>query len=817
MLAMILKMTAVTSLYVLLTMLLWLRLKDRKTGLREWIVVGLIYGGCSVLSTHFGVDYGDMLINVRDLGPLAAGLFFHPVSGVIAGIIGGVERYIAGEFWNIGHYTRIACSLSTLLAGLVPIPLYYCVLHKRMLSPLYAIFIGAVTEVFHMYVVFISHKDDLNMAFYVVRNAAPPMIAFNALGLSAISILLTSLAGKWQNPFKRRAPDQVPLSFRFQQALMVVVTLVFALNYNVAYRLHTEGAIEIAQETLLSAADEIRETYSSVMTARNGFDRFMENMVLSEARAASLSVQKAGGVEALDGAYLDELAKYNNLVLLCIADRNGEEHYVYPSGGVPWAARGVIDEELPSTDSVTRLANDWVVASVPCGEGTLTAAMDPSTMDFSLDLSGLDSTLTFLRVGSKGSFELIRPSGLIAAGDHKGITLGSRELEAIQAQNGEGFFKATMFDEPSYCWTEPLKDGLTLLTQMPLDEVYATRNIQLYEAVFADILLFAVIYMLITMLIEIFVVDRLCQVNGSLGRITAGDLNEVVNVRSCTEFSSLSNDINQTVTVLKGYIDAAKKRIERELDLARIIQDAALPKNFKFKRNDFELFALMDPAKEIGGDFYDFFFVSVNQLALVIADVSGKGIPAALFMMRAKTAIRSLAVSGGTPDEILCKANSTLCEGNDAEMFVTAWLGIIDLTTGHMRCANAGHEYPALMRAGEDYALFKDRHGLALAAMDGVPFKTYELELNPGDRLVVYTDGVPEAINPQEEQYGTDRMLQKLNTMKTRRMSECLPALREDVSVYAETAEQFDDITILGFIYNGPSGPALLSREEPET
>lgn len=817
MLAMILKMAAVTSLYVLLTVLLWKRLKDSIGSTRAKIAVGLIYGACSMLSTHFGVDYGHMLINVRDMGPLAAGLFFHPVSGFIAGVIGGVERYIAGEFFNIGHYTRVACGLSTLLAGLLPIPLHYHVLHKKMPSPLYALFMGAVMEVFHMYVVFITHRDDIYTAFYVVQNAAPPMIAFNALGLGAISMLLTFLAGEWQNPFRRRTPDQVPLSFRFQQALLVVIMLVFTLNYNVSYRLHTDGAIEIAQETLRSAAEEIRETYTNVMNARSGFDSFMENTVLSEARAVALSVQKTGGFEALDGAYLDDLARYNDLSLLCIADANSEEHYVYPAGEVPWAAKGIIDEDLPMGDSVRRLANGWVVASVPCEEGILTAAMDPSTMDYSVDLSKLDSTLTFLRVGSGGSFELIRPSGLIAAGDHGGITLEPQALETIQSHSGEGFFKATMFEQPSYCWTEPLRDGLTLLTLLPLDEVYATRNIQIYESIFADILLFTVIYMLITMLLEAAVVDRLTQVNGSLGKITGGELNEVVNVRSSSEFASLSNDINRTVDALKGYIAAAKKTLERELDLARIIQDAALPKNFTFKRNDFELYALMDPAKEIGGDFYDFFFVSVNQLALVIADVSGKGIPAALFMMRAKTAIRSLAVSGSAPDEILYKANSTLCEGNDAEMFVTAWLGIIDLTTGRMRCANAGHEYPVLMRADGDYELFKDKHGLALAAMEGVRFRTYELEMYPGDRLVVYTDGVPEAIDPREAQYGTDRLLAKLNTMKTWRMAEALPALRQDVSDYADTAEQFDDITILGFTYNGPSGPAQPSREESDT
>jgi len=309
--------------------------------------------------------------------------------------------------------------------------------------------------------------------------------------------------------------------------------------------------------------------------------------------------------------------------------------------------------------------------------------------------------------------------------------------------------------------------------------------------------------MLISQLVQQIVVQNLDLVNDSLAKITDGDLDEVVAVRSTSEFASLSDDINQTVDVLKGYIDAAEKRIEQELELARTIQDSALPRNFHFPRENFELYATMDPAKEVGGDFYDFFFVGPYRLALVIADVSGKGIPASLFMMRSKTAIRSTAESGSSPAEILYKANNALCEGNDAEMFVTAWLGIVDLRTGLMTCASAGHEYPMLMRAGQDFALFKDKHGLALAAMEGVRFKEYEVQLNPGDRLFVYTDGVPEAIDENVVQYGTDRLERILNVEKDRPMEEILPGVRRDISEFVGKADQFDDITMLGFTWFG--------------
>jgi serine phosphatase RsbU (regulator of sigma subunit) len=172
-------------------------------------------------------------------------------------------------------------------------------------------------------------------------------------------------------------------------------------------------------------------------------------------------------------------------------------------------------------------------------------------------------------------------------------------------------------------------------------------------------------------------------------------------------------------------------------------------------------------------------------------------------MMRAKTAIRGMAESGQAPAEILYRANNTLCEGNDAEMFVTVWLGIIDLETGRMQCASAGHEYPALMRAGEAFELLKDRHGLALAAMEGMRYREYTIEMNPGDKLFVYTDGIPEAIDEQIEQYGPDRLVAVLNRVKDQKMPQILPAVRKDIADFVGAADQFDDITMLGFHYMG--------------
>lgn len=240
---------------------------------------------------------------------------------------------------------------------------------------------------------------------------------------------------------------------------------------------------------------------------------------------------------------------------------------------------------------------------------------------------------------------------------------------------------------------------------------------------------------------------------------------------------------------------------EAELGVASHIQADMLPSIFPAfpERNEFDIYATMNPAKEVGGDFYDFFLIDDDHLALVMADVSGKGVPASLFMVIAKTLLKTSAQSGLSPREILYKVNNQLCENNETMMFVTVWIGIYDIKTGKMICANAGHECPVIRRENGKYEIHNDEHGFVLAGMEDMQFDEYELNFNAGDRLFVYTDGVPESINLKEEQFGVDGMLNALNSHPEMTVSELLPALKNDIDIFANSADQFDDITMLGF------------------
>ena len=283
-------------------------------------------------------------------------------------------------------------------------------------------------------------------------------------------------------------------------------------------------------------------------------------------------------------------------------------------------------------------------------------------------------------------------------------------------------------------------------------------------------------------------------------------------IRNKDEIGALAESIDrmeeQVERTMKDLtrITAEKERFSTELALATKIQTSMLPHMFPPfpERSEFDIYASMDPAKEVGGDFYDFFLIDDDHLALVIADVSGKGVPAALFMMASKIILQSCAMLGKSPAEILSKTNEAICSNNQAKMFVTVWLGILEISTGRLTAANAGHEYPALRRAGGAFELYKDKHGFVIGGMKGMRYKEYELILQPGDRLFVYTDGVPEATDADNNMFETDRMLDALNKDPGAEPEQMLKNVRAAVDGFVKDAEQFDDLTMLCLSYNGP-------------
>ncbi len=260
--------------------------------------------------------------------------------------------------------------------------------------------------------------------------------------------------------------------------------------------------------------------------------------------------------------------------------------------------------------------------------------------------------------------------------------------------------------------------------------------------------------------------------------------------------SKKTTDYINQITV----ITAEKERIGTELELATKIQADMLPNIFPAfpERPEFDIHASMTPAKEVGGDFYDFFLIDDDHLAMVMADVSGKGVPAALFMMMSKILVGNYAMMGGAPSKVLEQVNTQICKNNDEEMFVTVWLGVLEISTGRVTAANAGHEYPIIRKPGGKFELFKDKHGFVIGGMDGMTFKEYEFTLEKGGTLFLYTDGVAEATDTNNELFGTDRMLETLNKDPDASPKELLKNMKQAVDEFVGEAPQFDDLTMLG-------------------
>ena len=259
-----------------------------------------------------------------------------------------------------------------------------------------------------------------------------------------------------------------------------------------------------------------------------------------------------------------------------------------------------------------------------------------------------------------------------------------------------------------------------------------------------------------------------------------------------------------------------QERLNTELKMASEIQGSMLPHEFPPfpERTEFDIFASMDPAREVGGDFYDYFLIDEDHLCLVMADVSGKGIPASLFMMISKVIVQSCAMLGQGPASILSKTNEALSSNNQVDMFVTVWVGILEISTGRLTAANAGHEYPALMKNGV-FSLFKDKHGFVIGGLEGVPYREYELSLEPGDKIFVYTDGLPEATDAKGEMFGTERMLQALNEKADDTPRSILTNVTGAVDAFVKDAEQFDDLTMLCMEYRGPQEAPQEKSEQP--
>lgn len=767
------------------------------------IVLGLIFGLLAVCATEFGVDMGGAIVNVRDSAPICAGLIFGAPAGIISGVIGGVERWFS-TLWGGGEYTRLACTVATILAGLFAAACRKYMFDNKKPTWYFGLAIGMITEVIHMLMIFLTNMSDVHHAFSFVQFCSIPMISLNSLSVM-LAVLLISILG---NSTPQKHHELKKISQTFQRWLLVCLVVGFLCTTLFSWVLQTQLSESDAENLISLNLADVKQDISDAS----------DKNLLSVTREVAEEINVTG---VSDSESLKDIAEMFDVAEINIIDQHGvvsastyDGFVNYNMNGGKQSAEflvlldGKTTEYVQSYQPTSSNSNIWrkYAGVVLERGGFVQVAYDAEHFQKDIDEQVLGATKN-RHIGEDGFIIIADEDRKIVSSRSDGESI-IRDFSGIKYDRDsvvEGQRADCEISGRQYFMMYTTTEGYYIIAFMPVDEAVFSRDVSVYVTVFMEFIIFGMLFVLVYVLIKKLVVDNIDRVNDSLAQITNGDLNVVVDVRSNSEFASLSDDINSTVVTLKRYIAEAAARIDKELEFARQIQHSALPSVFPPfpNKTEFEIFASMDTAKEVGGDFYDFYFVGEDKLAFLIADVSGKGIPAAMFMMTSKTLLKSFAETGCEVNEVFTSANAKLCENNDAAMFVTAWMGVLDIKTGLVEFANAGHNPPLIRHKDGSFEYLKSRAGFVLAGMEGLKYRKNELQLGEGDEVFLYTDGVTEATNSENELYGEERLLNFMNTLHDLPAEAVCNAVKADVDAFVGEAPQFDDITMVYLKYNG--------------
>ncbi len=622
--------------------------------------------------------------------------------------------------------------------------------------------------------------------------------------------------------------------------LTIFVVAAFAVTLICSYRIQSK----LAQETALNMLNEnLNDAEARILHSNNNLERIKElteNGALTKTRAFAKIVKNtpdlSNSLIAFDKAiesvkdkastldYDGKIKLYHDVIMACpeykvnnslleklkqdfdvdeVTITNGDGIMV---SSIPAEYIGYdMSSREQSNEFVQKLLigqdNEYVQNPMPNGylkkifqyvgvrrqdvKGFVQIGYSPQRLEEAEKLADIYNISKDFRIGNNGKLKI---SKAIDNKDAEDFLNGENQKTIVKKIDGK----------PSLCVYRKYND-LILRASLPEDEMFLSRNTVVQSMAIAYFVLFSIVYILISLLLQKVVIRGIYSVNDSLHKITDGDLNETVKVHNTEEFDALSNGINTTVNALKKAIEAESKRIDAELEIGRTIQNSVLPDDFP-DNDKYTIYATMDTAKEVGGDFYDFFSIDMTHNAMLVADVSGKGITAALFMMNAKALIKELILSGKEPAVAIKEANLELCENNKARMFLTLFLAILDTETGQMICVNAGHNPPLFYHNGVwDYLTIK--HSMALGVSKKVNFTEVEVILNHKDSILLYTDGVTEAQNVKIELYGEKRLKEFLSNQKDNNPKTILPAIRNELKIFAGEAPQSDDITMIMGLY----------------
>ena len=581
------------------------------------------------------------------------------------------------------------------------------------------------------------------------------------------------------------------MKFIFQKWLFLLVVLAFLITFAASWHLHSYlaelSAIDMLESTLHGVSRKISITEDNLKAVTHLSDA----AALAKTHAFALLIASDPSIlhnkEKLDAVRkkldVDELhvsdekgvlqwsVSFNKSLNYRGYDMNSQEQSAAFMPALTDKKFELVQE--PQVSGSYKILFQYVGVARIDKPGIVQIGYRPERIIEAQHLADIKQIEKDTRIGTNGTLYIIEKPDLPA--DYKKVT-----------RTGNGIQLSIAFGK------------YLLAAELPEEEMYVSRDSVLKVLIIGNLILFGVIFILVSRLLQKVVINGIYSVNDSLHEITGGNLEKQVSVSTTAEFCTLSNGINATVSALKKAIENEAKRIDAELEMGRMIQTSVLPVDFAGDER-YRLHAGMFTAREVGGDFYDFFAIDKDHLAILIADVSGKGITAALYMMTAKTLLKELILKHPVA-EAFELANQELCKNNKAHMFLTAFAGVIDLRTGVMTCVNAGHNSPVVKYADGTAEYLKTKHSLVLSASRKARYTAVDLQLKKNDKIILYTDGVTEAMNCSKQLFGEEQLLKTLSSNNIS-PEEIVHLIRAEVSNFAGSEPQNDDITLLVMEY----------------
>ncbi|MCQ2796310.1 MAG: SpoIIE family protein phosphatase [Bacilli bacterium] len=811
----------------------FLNYKTKFKKLPYWVkqvIYAIIFGGLAVFGTECGVVINEGVINVRDAPPIIAGLFFGAPAGIVAGLIGGIERLITGYFIAGRAATRIACSVATILAGIISALLRITTRKGKKIQVVTACTLAFLIEVIHMLLVYVTNTNDLEFVIGVYRKVVGPMILGNVVAtfLAAWSDLLIDRHFANEKLFKKVRDTQ--LSGAIQQATLLVAVLTFVVGFASINIIQTGISRENIENTLTATSDTVISKGTTIVNyalgeyandLHNLYKKYVEEPEETEKKTFKDIFEFlkkdpiTGEPDAYEGCYEGYFIKFNGEDMVVEQTSNDNSKWKVNTkvsdDQLFIDLREALDASPTSFNVLEGLKESYCPNKDGVKEKVLYSIAYYGTETDKFVVLSMNSDMINSCVFRNRYYILgnqTYDSGITVTFDKNRNFIGStdgliEEDEAVKLLELQGYRTLNQIKFNNDEWYSVATEGELIYAYsiVTIDKAELPARVSMYSSSFLFTFTVGLIFLVANALIDRMIVRKMEKVGDALDKITGDKLNTKVDVYGFEEFNKLSDGINLTVSRLKGYIEEEKNRINKDLEFAKSIQTGTLPYTFPKNRN-YDLFADMKTAKHVGGDFYDFFPLNNNRLFFLIADVSGKGVPAAMFMMRAEALIKSLVQNDEMPlDKIMTTVNNELCKNNEAQMFVTCWCAILDVKTGHVDFVNAGHNKPIIKRKGKGFEEINVAKNFVLAGLEGIPYCLESFDLKDGDEVFIYTDGVTEATSKAKKLYGTNRLLNYMNKHKPYTSKEMINGIMGQLDEFQKDAEQADDITMLMIRY----------------